>query len=142
MRTERGVAVHGAHKRDPVSGEWWFFAEPNINNKLLAQTYHDLALRHFISFRGIFRMIVAVLQDLREIAEEGECSFELADKFKLPIEEALAIWMRSREGLLRLAELFPERAEEIEAQVAEQQEVFFAMLERYERKWSGNGKED
>jgi hypothetical protein len=142
MKAERGVAVHGAHKRDPINAEWWFFAEPGINNRELAQRFHDLALAHFISFRGIFKMIVAVLQEYRELAEESECNLELANKFKLPIAEALSVWMRSREGLLRLAELLPERAEEIEAQVAEQQEVFFAMLERYERKWSGDGKED
>ncbi len=133
------AAIHGAHKRDPINDEWWFFAEPNVNNKLLAQCYHDLALKHFISFRGIFKMVVAVLQDLRDELEvmgaEGEIDAQLL-KFKLPAKEALAIWCRAREGLLRLAELYPEKREKIEAMVAEQQDVLLAMLERYERKGS------
>jgi hypothetical protein len=57
---------------------------------------------------------------------------------KLPIKEVLMIWMRSREALLRGAELFPERRKMFEAAVAEQEDVLLAMIERYGRKQEVN----
>ena len=48
------------------------------------------------------------------------------------------IWMRSREALLRGAELFPEKREKFEAAVAEQEDVLLAMIERYGRRQEVN----
>ena len=82
-------------------------------------------------------MIVATLKEHYDLAKEldamGEGLKRDADllQFQLPIEEALAIWARGREGLLHLAELFPAKQEKIEAAIAEQEEVLLAMLERY-----------
>ena len=39
----------GAHKRDPISREWFFFADPNDKNEWTARRYTELALRYQIT---------------------------------------------------------------------------------------------
>jgi hypothetical protein len=43
--------VHGAHKRDPLTGEDFFFADADGKNEWTAQRYHELATNHFITSR-------------------------------------------------------------------------------------------
>jgi hypothetical protein len=135
-----------AHQRDPVGGEWWYFVDRLIDGdgEKEARRWYDLAIRYQITFKEIFNMIVAALQEhydlqkeFEEIGEEGKRNADLL-RLKLPIQEALQIWKRSRDGLLRLAELCPDKREKIEAAVAEQQDVLLAMFERYERKQGAN----
>jgi hypothetical protein len=134
------MATHGAHRRDPITGEGYTFVDPNGRTEWTAQRYYELATRHLISFKAIFKMVAAVLQGYYDLQAELEAMRKELERdedllrLKLPIKEALAIWCRAREGLLRLAELFPDRRKKIVAQVAENEDVLLAMLERYERK--------
>jgi hypothetical protein len=129
---------HCTPKRDPINGESWLFIEGEDGGAKDAQRYYELAVRHRISFKGIFAMLVACLQTLRDeldaIAEEGERDAQLLGTLKLPIVELIQIWARSRDALLWLAQTHPERREKIEAQIAEQEAVMIAMLERYEQR--------
>jgi hypothetical protein len=133
------ITGRGTHQRDPVSRDWWFFFEGDHEKD--ARTYYELALRYQISFQGICTMAAALLKEhydlqkeLDAIGEEAKRDAELLRSFKLPLEEVVAIWERSREGMLRLAELFPEKREKYEAGVREAQDVMLAIFERYERK--------
>ena len=108
-----------------------------------AQRYYELAIKYFVSFREIHQMVVAMLSELVDlkllyevevIGANAERNRMHLQNHMLPVKEALIIWMRSRDGLLRLAELFPDRREKIEAQIAEQQDVLLAMFERYEQR--------
>jgi hypothetical protein len=135
-----------AHQRDPVGGEWWFFVDHLIegDGEKDARRFTELALRYQVSFQGILNMIVEALKEHYDLARELDAMRKEIKRdadlfhFELPIAEALAIWERSREGLLRLAELFPEKREKFEAAVVEHQDALLALLERYERKHGAN----
>ena len=131
------------HQRDPITGESWMFVEGKDSGAKDAQRYYELAVKYFVSFREIHQMVVTMLNELVDlkllyevevIGASAERNRMHLENHMLPIKETLIIWVRSREALLRLAELFPERREKIEAQVAEQQDVLLAMLERFERR--------
>jgi hypothetical protein len=140
--------ARGTHQQDPVSGDWWFFGEGEDDDGAKdAQTYYALALRHCLTFREIHHMVVQVLGELidlekvREIHalnEQAKQYSRLLSSNKLPIKEVLMIWMRSREALLRGAELFPEKAEKFKAAVAEQEDMLLAIIERYGQKARAN----
>jgi hypothetical protein len=133
--------MRGVHKRDPWTGKDFFFADNDGKNEWTAQRYHELALKYFVSFREIHQMITAVLEKIvvetEAFGDEVERDHQLL-KLNLPMQEYLEIWCRSREGLLRMAEMFPEKRQELEAVVVEQQEKFLAMLERYAGKSGAN----
>ena len=139
------------HQRDPVSGEDWFFVDDLVGGDGArdAQRYYELALRHCLTFREIHHMVMQVLGELIDLEKVREIDAlnAQAKRFtralsstvvKPPIKEVLMIWMRSREALLRGAELFPERRKMFEAAVAEQEDVLLAMIERYGRKQEVN----
>ena len=123
---------------------WWLFLAAWITrNHSQDIAAYELAVKYFVSFREIHQMVVTMLNELVDlkllyevevIGASAERNRMHLENHMLPIKETLIIWVRSREALLRLAELFPERREKIEAQVAEQQDVLLAMLERYERR--------
>jgi hypothetical protein len=139
------------HQRDPVSGEDWFFVDDLIlgDGRKDAQTYYELALRYCLTFREIHAMAFAVLGELIDLERVRELDTLRAQAkqftralsstvVKPPIKEVLMIWMRSREALLRGAELFPERREMFEAAVAEQEDMLLAIIERYGQKARAN----
>lgn len=130
----------GAHLRDPITRESFFF-----ESQREAQIYLELAITYFVSFREVYRMSNAVLhgpealndnfdlhKELRLLGEEGKRDAELF-KFDLPPEELLAIWMRSRRALQRLANFLPYRREKIEAFLAESEAEMIGILESHER---------
>ena len=59
-------------------------------------------------------------------------------KFTLPAEQLVRIWMQSLEALHRQAQIVPEVREKNEAFIAEQYEVMVAMLEKYQRTLEAN----
>jgi hypothetical protein len=140
----------GTHQQDPISGECWFFGEGEDDDGARdAQRYYELALRHCVTFREIHHMAVQVLGELIDLEKVRELDAlnAQAKQFtralsstvvKLPIKEVLMIWMRSREALLRGAELFPEKREKFEAAVAEQEDMLLAIIERYGQKARAN----
>jgi hypothetical protein len=137
------------HQRDPVSGECWFFVDDLMlgDGEKDARRFYELAVRHQITFREIFNMAVAVLRalydydlekELRELEDEGKRNIELMQKFTLPAEQLVRIWMQSLEALHRQAQIVPEVREKNEAFIAEQYEVMVAMLEKYQRTLEAN----
>jgi uncharacterized protein (DUF433 family) len=127
------------NKLCPVSGDVTMFETEQD-----ARAYYELAIRYWISFMEIHRMIRAALfgpegfdnkfdlmKELRQLGEEGEQDAELLANFDLPSEEVFQIWLRSRQSLQRLANFFPLRREKIEAAIAEQEEVMIAILEQH-----------
>jgi hypothetical protein len=142
--------AHGTHLRDPVGGECWFFVLGENDGEHVARIYFEIAMTHFMSFAEISRMLFAALkgpegsqddneildlmEELRELGEEGKRNVELMRQFKLPAEQLVRIWMQGLTALHRLAQIFPEVREENEAFIAEQYEAMVAMLERDERK--------
>jgi hypothetical protein len=135
------------HQRDPVGGEVWIFFEGEDSGASDARRYYELAVRHQISFRGIFNMLVATLRvlydydlekELRELCEEGEHNISLMRKFALPAGQLVRIWLAGLEALHRQGEIVPELREKNEAFIAEQYEAMVAMLEKYQRKQEAN----
>src|SRR6516164_1960833 len=109
----------GAHKRDPITNEAYFFVE----GERLAQICFDIAITHLISFARIFRMAclalsgpegqngknLDLLEELRDIGVEGKRNSDLMKSFALPVAELMKVWAQSRTALLRLAQIFPDR---------------------------------
>src|SRR5262249_44977522 len=132
----------GAHRRDPITDESFFF-----ETKKEAEIYLELAVTYLVSFREIYRMAMTVLhgpeamndnfdlhKELRLLSFEGEQDAELLKFDHLPPEELIEIWMRSRRALQRIANFPPHRREKIEAFLDESEVEMIAMLERHERK--------
>jgi hypothetical protein len=137
------------HIRDPIGGEAWFFVDDLMmgDGEKDARTFYELAIRHQISFKGIFAVLLAVMQvlhdydlakELRALCKEGERNIDLMKKFELPAEQLVRIWMQSLEALHWEAEVLPEVRERNERFIAEQYEAMIAMLERHQRRQEAN----
>jgi hypothetical protein len=133
------MAHHAAHKRDPITNESYTF----LDGEATARRYFELAVTYWATFKEIHMLAIAALRELGvdfsraqefEEMERELTRFEQRLGQQLPLRELIVIWSRSREGLLRCAELFPERSEEILAQVAQHEDVLLALLERHERR--------
>jgi hypothetical protein len=144
----------GTYQRDPITGESVLFVDERDDGRRVAQIYFELALKHYITFGEIFRMAMVakhgleawdwqheerdLLKVLQKLTWEAEHDAKLMSKFDLPIVELMEIWRRGRDGLLRYANFFPNRREEIEAFLAKREEVMIAMLERHEKRARAN----
>lgn len=135
---------HCTYQRDPVTGEDWYFAEGSEKDggERYARIYLELALRYWISFKEIWMLYLVarygpeaydknfdLKKKLQEMEWEQEKDLALARTYKLPLAEIFRLWCRQRERLLRLANFFPHRAEEIEAFVREKEDRLIASIE-------------
>ena len=119
----------GIHLRCPVAGDKLFMADVDDHSVAL---YRSLARRYQISISDICTMLGLILHGPNEVSlaspkhettnriRDAECDAALV-KLELPLEEAMAIWLRAREGLQWLADNCPERRVEIEAFLAERE---------------------
>ena len=119
----------GMHVHCPIADDALFMVDEDDHTVGL---YHTLACRYQISILDICKMLGYALygpDDEAANSPEVEIKDRIRDferdanllKLELPIEEAIAIWMRAREGLQWLADHCPERREEIEAFLAERE---------------------
>jgi hypothetical protein len=128
----------GIHLRCPVSSEAIFMVdEPPWSVEL----YRSLAEFYQISMVDIIHMLTLAVAGEEKAKSElsdriclAECDAHLL-KFKLPLEEAIEIMLRAREGLLWLVEHGPaEQRAKIEALLAEHQAGMAALREKLERR--------
>jgi hypothetical protein len=146
--------AYGTRQRDPITRQSVLFVDERDEGKRVAQIYFELAVKHYITFAEIFRMVMVakhgpeawdwqdeerdLLKVVQKLTLEVERDAELMRRFDLPIEELVAIWRRGRDRLLRFANFFPDRRERIEKFLAEQEASMIARLERHaERQRNG-----
>jgi hypothetical protein len=130
----------GINTRCPVSGDALLMLD---EDEWSVGTYHTLAQRYQLSILDICTMLTLAVYgpdvepetELTERTRELECDAALL-KLALPIDEAVAIWLRAREGLQWSAANCPdpERRAKIEAFIAAQEDRMAALRERLERR--------
>lgn len=134
----------GIHVRCPVSNDALFMAN---EDEWSVAAYRSLARRYQISIWDICIMLELILYGPDDVAlaspehkiegriRHAECDAALV-KLELPIDEALAIWLRAREGLQWLAANCPddERRAKIEAFIAEREGRMAALIAKPKRR--------
>ena len=133
----------GTHARDPVDGTAYFFTDEKDSARL-AWLHWELAARYWITIKEAYRMVrVAVFglmalddefnpdKELEKLGRQAEQDHELL-KLPLPLDEAMAIWERSRDLLRMIAAINPRKRAQIKAFLAEQDAVMAGLLEQWQ----------
>jgi hypothetical protein len=117
---EAEKAMTTASVRDPINGDAVTFIGEDAEEIALA--YLALAERHQLMIKEVYRMVRVALfgadafdDDFDPLTEVEDLKREAAHDdallaFPLPIEEALAIWERARDGLRWVAQHHPDLA--------------------------------
>jgi hypothetical protein len=142
-----------AHVRDPVSGEVVSFIGEGAEET--ARLHLELADRYWLTIKEVHRMtrialfgVYALDDDFDPIAElekrKRETDRDAAVlSFPLPIEEALAIWQRARDGLRWAAEHHPNpEKRSLLAEVLAEREAAMERLARRARSGGGPSNAD